>query len=71
MANLHQIQLVLWILPMSFQNTTGCRETAFDSTEEEETHHRIVTPQREEEETRHQMGTPQRGHTAIQIMIWV
>jgi hypothetical protein len=41
-ANLQQIQLVLWILLMSFQNPTGCRETAFDSAEEEETRHWMV-----------------------------
>jgi hypothetical protein len=42
MANLQQIQFVLWILLMIFQNPTGCRETAFDMAEEAEIRHWMI-----------------------------
>jgi hypothetical protein len=42
MADLQLIQLVLWILLMRFQNPIFCRETAFDSAEEEETCYQMI-----------------------------
>ncbi len=72
MASLQQIQLVLWILLMSFQNPIRCGETACNSAEEEETGREV-----EGEGGVGEMGLPRtltehqsgQGRRTIQMMI--